>query len=60
MAVPKRRQSRSRQAKRRAGHNKVKPVTLNRCSRCGQAVRRHVVCANCGYYRGRDVLKIEG
>lgn len=56
MPHPKRRQSSHRQGIRRS-HLALKPRQLNRCGRCGAAVKSHTVCENCGYYgfsRGSD------
>lgn len=58
MAVPKRRQSRSRSRKRNS-HNAVKPVQLMYCPQCSTATPTHVVCPNCGYYQGRTVVETE-
>lgn len=55
MAVPKRRQSHSRTAKRRS-HNAVKPIQLSYCGKCGAAVPSHVVCPTCGDYQGRSIV----
>ena len=57
MAVPKRRHSRARQAKRRAQWKAV-PVQLVECSNCGVTIRPHTVCVSCGYYRGRQVIAV--
>jgi len=56
MAVPKRRQSKSRSRKRRS-HNAVKPMQLSRCSQCGSSLPTHVVCPTCGYYQGRTMVE---
>jgi large subunit ribosomal protein L32 len=58
MAVPKRRQSKSRSRKRNS-HNAVKPVQLQYCPQCSTAVPTHVVCPNCGYYQGRTLVETE-
>ncbi len=58
MANPKRRHSVSRKGMRRS-HDRLKPVRLGECPRCGSLKRSHRVCLICGYYRGRDVLKLE-
>lgn len=58
MAVPKRRQSKSKSRKRRA-HDFVKPMKLQYCSQCGTAVPSHVVCPNCGHYQGRPMVNTE-
>jgi large subunit ribosomal protein L32 len=49
----------SSQARRRRSHRSLKKVTLNKCQKCGQAVRPHTVCAFCGSYKGREVIKIK-
>ena len=51
MAHPKRRQSHTRQAKRRT-HDVVKAPTLATCPNCGALHIYHTVCPSCGYYRG--------
>ena len=56
MAVPKRRTSKSRKRKRRA-HWKATAPTLTECSHCHHPKAPHVVCPNCGYYAGREVIK---
>ena len=45
--------------RRRASHFALKPASLTVCSHCKMPVRPHQVCANCGYYRGRQVLKLK-
>jgi len=57
MAVPKRRQSHSRMAKRRAA-NAFKVGQLSTCAQCGAAVRSHRVCPACGYYKGRQIKSV--
>lgn len=52
MAHPKRRQSKSRTAQRRA-HDHAAVPTLARCPQCGAWHVYHTVCNECGYYRGR-------
>lgn len=59
MAVPKRRQSKSRSAIRRAQvMKKAVPQTVP-CPRCGEAKLPHRMCAGCGYYRDRLVIEKE-
>jgi large subunit ribosomal protein L32 len=55
MAVPKKKQSRSRTGKRRAQHRVAAPA-LNACPRCHSPRRPHRVCPVCGTYAGREVL----
>ncbi|MDE3069809.1 MAG: 50S ribosomal protein L32 [Acidobacteriota bacterium] len=59
MAVPKRKQSHSRTAKRRAQH-KVPAPALATCPRCSAPRRAHRVCPVCGTYDGRQVLTVAG
>ena len=51
MAHPKRRQSKTRTAKRR-NHDKAVAPTLAICPNCGEWNVYHTVCGACGYYRG--------
>ena len=55
MAVPKKKQSHSRTAKRRAQH-KISAPALNACPRCHSPRRPHRVCPVCGTYAGREVV----
>jgi large subunit ribosomal protein L32 len=55
MAVPKKRQSRTRRDKRRSNHN-VRPPRLNECPRCHSPRLPHRVCPTCGTYAGREVI----
>ena len=57
MALPKRRHSRQRQAKRRT-HDRLKVALLTPCPQCGTPKRPHRICQSCGYYAGKEVLKI--
>jgi large subunit ribosomal protein L32 len=42
---------------RRANHDKVTPVQLIACPKCGEPVVPHRVCASCGHYKGREVRR---
>ncbi len=57
MGLPKRRHSRSRQAKRRANWKLSNPAVTN-CPQCGAPKLSHRVCPSCGYYKGRKILEI--
>ena len=59
MAVPKRRTARSSTHSRRSANMKLKAPPTSVCPTCGIAKRPHVVCGNCGTYRGRPVLELE-
>jgi large subunit ribosomal protein L32 len=56
MAVPKRRTSHSRQGSRRSHHH-ITPPKVQYCHQCNEPVLPHLVCPNCGYYQGREVVK---
>ena len=55
MAVPARRTSKAKKAKRRT-HYKLTIKGLNECPNCGEMKKSHHVCVNCGYYDGKDVI----
>jgi large subunit ribosomal protein L32 len=59
MAVPKRRHSRTRQAKRRANWKASPAPSPVACPHCGQAKRPHRICPHCGHYRGEEVLLVK-
>lgn len=58
MALPKRKFSRSRRDKRKAGWFRLKSPQLSLCSNCQKPRLAHKACPHCGYYRGRPVLII--
>ena len=58
MAVPKKRQSRTRRDKRRAQHKAARP-RLYECPRCHSPRLPHRVCPTCGTYAGREVIRFE-
>ena len=57
MALPKRKHSKARRAKSRT-HWKLKVAVLTKCPQCAASIVPHRVCAQCGYYRGRQALVI--
>lgn len=59
MAVQKRRTSKARRDRRRANW-KMKAVQLVECPRCFELKVPHRVCLKCGFYKDRNVVKIEG
>jgi len=73
MAVPKRRTSKARKRKRRTHDNLDQPNIPKSqktrppggrsgkffCTHCNQPKAPHVICANCGYYRGKAVVEVE-
>lgn len=59
MPVPKRRTPRSKTRARRAANWRLDPPAQSVCPNCGAAKLPHVVCGNCGSYRGRQVIEVE-
>lgn len=55
MAVPKRRTSKARKNKRRT-HFKLEVPGMTLCPNCGALIRSHHVCAECGQYKGQEVI----
>lgn len=39
-------------------HHALKPAKFFACSHCGQAKLPHVICENCGWYGGRQVIDV--
>ena len=58
MAVPKRKSSKQRRAKRMANW-KLEAPNLVKCPQCHSLKMPHRVCADCGYYDGKEVVKVE-
>jgi large subunit ribosomal protein L32 len=58
MGVPKRRVSHARQGERRSHHALTTPQ-LEECPHCHQQKRAHHACANCGWYNGREAVRIK-
>ncbi|MDO4987755.1 MAG: 50S ribosomal protein L32 [Synergistes sp.] len=59
MATPKRRVSHARTHNRKAhwlGELKAPEYTV--CKHCGEPVQNYCVCPACGFYKGRQVIKI--
>jgi len=59
MPLPKRRHSKTRGRKRRT-HYKMSAPTRSICPQCREAKLPHQICAKCGFYKGREVLSVEG
>ena len=58
MNTPKRRHSKARRDKRRANW-KLTGTNLVSCSHCGASSLPHRVCAECGFYGGREVVAVD-
>lgn len=52
---PKKRHSRQRQGKRRAAI-KLAATSYVFCPNCHEPMIPHSVCANCGFYKGKEVI----
>ncbi|GKH52330.1 MAG: 50S ribosomal protein L32 [Oscillospiraceae bacterium] len=59
MAVPKRKVSKARRDKRRSSVWKLDAPALSKCTQCGELKMPHRVCPVCGYYKGKEVVKVE-
>ncbi len=59
MAVPKRKSSKARKNSRRSNVWKLPVPNFCKCTQCGELKLPHRVCGNCGYYKGREVVKVE-
>lgn len=54
---PKRRHSRQRKGKRRASISLKVPNAII-CPNCSSMTMPHSVCRTCGFYKGKEVIKI--
>ncbi len=52
---PKKRHSRQRQGTRRASIILAIPATIA-CSNCGYRHIPHIICSECGFYRGTEMI----
>lgn len=59
MAVPKGKVSKARRDKRRSSVWKLELPGMAKCPKCGAYNLSHRVCKSCGYYAGKEVLKVE-
>ena len=56
MGVPKKKTTRSKKRHRQA-HQKLSFSSLTRCPQCKAPKLPHFVCPECGYYKGKQVVK---
>jgi large subunit ribosomal protein L32 len=42
----------------RRSHHALTGPRLSKCQKCGEAHLRHHACANCGTYKGREVIDV--
>ncbi|MBP0962787.1 MAG: 50S ribosomal protein L32 [Oscillospiraceae bacterium] len=59
MAVPKRKHSQARKNKRRSNVWKLEMPAFSKCTQCGQLKTPHRVCPHCGYYKGKEIIKMD-
>jgi len=57
MAVPKQRHTKSRRDRRRGGQRKLETKQVTLCSNCNMPCLPHHACAQCGFYKGEQVVK---
>ena len=55
MAEPKRRVSKTR----RDNVWKLEMPGFSKCTQCGELKLAHRVCPNCGFYKGKEIIKKE-
>ncbi|MXW42592.1 MAG: 50S ribosomal protein L32 [Acidimicrobiia bacterium] len=58
MAVPKKKMSKAKSRSRRASAWRVSAPSLSVCPRCGAVKLPHRVCAECGWYAGREAVEV--
>ena len=57
MAVPFRRTSKTKKRMRRTYLKKTAANVVS-CLNCGEAIRPHRACTKCGFYKGKEVIKV--
>jgi large subunit ribosomal protein L32 len=58
MAVPKGKTSRMKKNKRRT-HDALRAPASATCPKCGAVKAPHRVCAGCGSYKGREIIRTD-
>lgn len=58
MIAPKTKISKQRKHKRRSSVWKLDMPGMVKCSNCGEYCLSHRVCKHCGYYDGKEVIKV--
>lgn len=57
--APKRKHSHSRKNMRRSNVWKLEADSFSTCTQCGELKMPHRMCGNCGYYNGKQIVKME-
>jgi len=57
MPVPRSHLAKGRQGRRRS-HLALAKKSLVSCSNCKKTKLPHSICANCGFYRGKEVVNV--
>ena len=60
MPLPKRRHSKTRGRKRRTHYKMAAPDARPSARSAARSSRPHQVCPHCGFYKGREVISLEG
>lgn len=55
MPVPKRKHSKARRDSRSACKF-IRPKAVTACAQCSHPVSPHMVCPDCGFYKGRKIM----
>lgn len=58
MGLPSKKRT-NRSKRERASHFALKSVNFGKCEKCDSTTLPHHACPACGYYRGRQVVKVE-
>lgn len=58
MGLPSKRRTKQ-QKRERSSHFALVEKGLTACSHCKRQILPHRVCPHCGYYHGRQILKLE-
>ena len=58
MAVPARKVSKTRGATRRA-HLALSAKATTTCPNCGEVIKAHRVCKNCGSYNQKEIVAVD-
>jgi len=57
MAVPKKHTTKGSCNQKRMHIHLASPA-LTTCPKCGKPARQHMVCKNCGFYKGKEVIDV--